>query len=102
MYEQNTLQELMPAIIAKASKDEAFREQLLNDPKAALERALGITFPQEVTIHVHEDTPTTLHLVLLVNSQEGKPRDLSDAELERVAGGWPGWLDNAVKEVNNQ
>jgi len=102
MYEQNTLHQQMPVIIAKASKDEAFREQLLNNPKAVLEGALDITFTQEVTIQVHEDTRTTLHLVLPVNSQEGMLRDLSDAELERVAGGWPGWLDNAVKEVNNQ
>ena len=42
-----------------------------------------------VKVQVHEDTPTTLHVVLPVNSQEGKPRDLSDAELEHVAAGWP-------------
>ncbi|HYB00551.1 MAG TPA: NHLP leader peptide family RiPP precursor [Ktedonobacteraceae bacterium] len=102
MYEQNTLHQQMPVIIEKASKDEAFREQLLNNPKAALERALGITFPREVTIQVHENTPTTLHLVLPVHSKEGNPRDLSDAELERVTGGWPQFLDNAVKGINNQ
>jgi Nitrile hydratase, alpha chain len=96
MYEQNVFQQQKSAIIAKATNDEAFREQLLDNPKAALERTLGITFPQGVTIQVHEDTPTTLHVVLPVNSQAGKPRDLSDAELEHVAGGWPAFLDNAV------
>ena len=96
MYEQNVFQQQKSAIIAKATNDEIFREQLLDNPKAALERALGITFPQGVTIQVHEDTPTTLHVVLPVNSQEGKPRDLSDAELEHVAAGWPDFLDNAV------
>ncbi|HXX79496.1 MAG TPA: NHLP leader peptide family RiPP precursor [Ktedonobacteraceae bacterium] len=102
MYEQNTLHQQMPVIIAKASKDEAFREQLLNNPKAALERALGITIPREVTIQVHEDTPTTFHLVLPENSKEGNPRDLSDAELEHVTGGWPKFLDNAINGINNQ
>ena len=96
MYEQNVFQQQKSAIIAKATNDEAFREQLLDNPKAALGRTLGVTFPQGVTILVHEDTSTTLHVVLPVNSQEGKPRELSDAELEHVAGGWPDFLDNAV------
>ena len=96
MYEQNVFQQQKSAIIAKATNDEAFREQLLDNPKAALERTLGITFPQAVTIQVHEDTPTMLHVVLPVNSQEGKPRELSDAELEYIAGGWRAFLDNAI------
>jgi hypothetical protein len=88
MYEQNVFQQQKLTIIAKATNDEAFREQLLDNPKEALERALGMTFPQGVTIQVH--------VMLPVNSQEGKPHDLSNAELEHVAGGWPDFLDNAV------
>ena len=46
MCEQNVFQQQKSAIIAKATNDLIFREQLLDNPKAALERALGITFPQ--------------------------------------------------------
>jgi hypothetical protein len=82
MSEQNTV----PKIMAKAMKDEAFRQQLLSHPKATLERELGITLPPGLTIQVHEDTCTTRHLVL----PRLAPRDtgeVSDAELADVAGG---------------
>jgi len=81
MSQQNSIQE---QIIARAMKEEAFRQELLSNPKAAIEGALGISIPQGVTIAVHQDTPTTLHLVLPAKVQTG---ELSDAELEQVAGG---------------
>lgn len=84
MSEQNTLQE---QIIAKVMKEEAFRQQLLSNPKETLERGLGITLPQGVTVQVHEDTPTTVHLVLPVQPPAGEPQELSEAELEAVVGG---------------
>jgi hypothetical protein len=73
-------------ILAKAMKDEAFRQQLLSHPKATLERELGVTLPAGLTIQVHEDTPTTRHLVL----PRPAPRDtgeVADTELADVAGG---------------
>ena len=48
--EKNTLQEqiiaLQPQIVAKAMKDEAFRQHLLQDPKQTMERELGLTIPR--------------------------------------------------------
>lgn len=84
MSEQNTLQD---QIIAKAMKEETFRQQLLNNPKETLERDLGIALPQGVTVQVHEDTPTTVHLVLPVQPPMGKPQELSEAELGTIVGG---------------
>ncbi len=83
MSQQNSIQE---QIIAKAMKEETFRQELLSNPKAAIERALGITVPAGVTITMHQDTPTTLHLVLPVRAPEGGA-ELSDAELEQATGG---------------
>jgi len=83
MSHQNPIQE---QIIAKAMKDEAFRQELLSNPKAALERELGISVSPGVTIAMHEDTPTTLHLVLPALGDQ--MRELSDAELEQTTGGW--------------
>ncbi len=85
MSQQNSIQE---QIIAKAMKEETFRQELLSNPKAAIARAQGITIPQGVTIMVHQDTPTTLHLVLPAKVQTGEGgEELSDVELEQVQGG---------------
>jgi hypothetical protein len=51
-------------LLARAMKDEAFRQALLTNPKTLLEREMGITLPPGVTIAVHEETSTTIHLVL--------------------------------------
>ena len=81
MAPQNPIQE---QIIAKAMKEETFRQELLSNPKATLERELGISIQEDLTIAVHENTPTTLHLVL---PAKGQMRELSDAELEQATGG---------------
>lgn len=82
--EKNTLQQ---QVMDRAMKDEAFRQMLLSNPKGTLERELGLALPAGVTIQVHENTPTVLHLVLPIQEQTGVPQDLSDAELEQVIGG---------------
>jgi hypothetical protein len=71
-------------VLARASKDAAFRQALLSDPKAALAREFDVQVADSVTIRVLEDTPTTFTLVL--PPQETAMRELSDAELEAAAG----------------
>jgi hypothetical protein len=91
--QQKTLQQ---QIMARAMKDEAFRQELLSDPKETLERELGITLPQGVTIQVHEDTPTTIHLLLPAQAQVSGVQELSDAELEQAVGGASGDRTNCA------
>lgn len=57
-------EEKMQRLLIRAVKDEAWRQELLTNPKALIERELGITIPQDMTVVVHEDTGTTVHLVL--------------------------------------
>ena len=61
-------------LITKAWEDEAFKQELLNNPREAIEKALGVPLPEGIDIYVHEQTPTSVHLVLPL-----KPESL-DAE----------------------
>jgi hypothetical protein len=72
----------------RAEADPAFRAELLANPRKALEAELGVQIPQDVSVNVHEESMSEVHLVLPV-SQE----DLSDADLELVAGGGSFWGD---------
>lgn len=51
-------------LILRAWEDPEFKAALLRDPKATLEAALGVALPEDLTIFVHEQTPTEVHLVL--------------------------------------
>ena len=71
-------------VMKLALVDEAFKTLLLNDPKAAITEAIDMTLPMSLEIRVYEDTPTVKHLILPVNPAT---EELSDLELEAVAGG---------------
>ncbi|NLF77276.1 MAG: NHLP leader peptide family natural product precursor [Chloroflexi bacterium] len=52
------------SIVEKAQQDPAFRQELLNNPRAALEKFSGVVLPEGINYIVHEQTPSTVHLVL--------------------------------------
>jgi hypothetical protein len=72
-------------IILKAQEDPDFKRRLIENPKAAIEEALGLEVPPAIAIQVLEETPTKLYLVIPVDPSEV---ELSDAMLDRVAGGY--------------
>ena len=74
-------------IIAIAVKDEAFREQLLKNPKRAIHKEFGIDFPEGVTVQVHQNSPTVINLVLPEPLELSTQRELTAQELQQVAGG---------------
>ena len=81
--------EVEQRLIQKSQEDQAFRSSLLDDPKAAIEREVGATLPTGLRIQVLEETSNTVYLVLpQATSQAGSGGELSDQELESVAGGW--------------
>ena len=84
-----TVTELRARILDKAADDDDFRASLMADPKAAISDETGATIPEGFDIVVHEDSATTAHLVLPPSPV------LTEAEMEKVAGGWvgfaPGW-----------
>ncbi len=61
---QQAFDELRAAVIDKAVIDDEFRARLMEDPKAAIKDALGVSLPKGLAITIHEDGAMTTHLVL--------------------------------------
>lgn len=80
-----TRRDLETALIEKCWKDPEFKKQVLSDPKGMLERHLGRKLPPNVKIFLHEEDPKTLHFS--VPTPPGNLAELSDEQLEQVAGG---------------
>jgi len=69
-------------ILAKCWTDESFKQRLLTDTRATL-KAEGVEIPAGYTVHVLENTDKVVNYVLPPNPNA----ELSDSELESVAGG---------------
>ena len=80
--------EMERSIVQRSLQDEDFRQRLLEDPRAAMEEELGTRLPDEVRVVAVEETADTIYLALPSVSNVGEKGELSDRELEGVAGGW--------------
>jgi hypothetical protein len=84
------------AILAKCWTDKAFKQKLLTDTAATL-KSEGVDVPAGYTINVVENSGKTLNFVIPPNPNG----ELSDVELEAVAGGKgsPGQIAGGVFEA---
>ena len=80
-----TKRDLEVALVEKCWKDPEFKKQILADPKGMLERHLGKKLPGGLKIFVHEENAETLHFSL--PPAPTNVTELSDEDLEKVAGG---------------
>jgi ornithine cyclodeaminase/alanine dehydrogenase-like protein (mu-crystallin family) len=74
-------------IVQRSIDDEEFRQRLLEDPKGAVGEELGTRLPDNVEVRVAEESADTIYLVLPSTSPIVEGEELSDRELEEVAGG---------------
>ena len=70
-------------------EDEELRRRLLSDPKGTVEQELGAKLPERIEIRAVEETLETIYLVLPPRSSD-PGGELSERELQAVAGGWGG------------
>jgi hypothetical protein len=74
-------------LVQRSMEDEDFRQRLLDDPKGTLEQELGSPLSEGVEVRVVEESAQTIYLVLPSASAVGEGGEISDRELEDVAGG---------------
>lgn len=86
-----TRAEFEAGIVQKAWQDPEYKKRLLADPKKVVEEELGryqpgAKMPENIQVHVHEETPNALHITLPVN-----PKDYAnlsgDEWMNEVTGG---------------
>jgi hypothetical protein len=79
--------EMEGRIIQRSLEDQTFRRRLLENPRAAVEEELGSRLPEGVQVMAVEETADTIYLVLPSASPVDAGGELSDQDLEAVAGG---------------
>lgn len=77
----------LAAVFSRASMDPAIRARLLTEPKAVVEEITGFHVPNHVEVKVFENDTDHLHVVLPQNPNASANGELSDEQLESVAGG---------------
>src|ERR1700760_2429491 len=80
-----TRRDLETALIEKCWKDPVFKKAVLSNPKEMLEQHTGQKLPAQLRILIHEEDANTLHFTL--PPAPSNLTELSDEDLERVAGG---------------
>ncbi|MFZ2957030.1 MAG: NHLP leader peptide family RiPP precursor [Candidatus Ozemobacteraceae bacterium] len=94
------LSELHEKLILKARSNPAFKKELLADPAKAVEKAFGIKIPGFLKLKVIEETADTRYITLPFHA-EADDRPLADEELDRIAGGDSGSVEerNPIREL---
>jgi len=77
--------QLWDKIVEQAQNNPKYYAMLKSDPRALMEKQLGTAIPASVNIKVIEETADTYYIVVPAFAKEGA--ELSDSDLEKVAGG---------------
>lgn len=80
-----TRRDMETRLIEKCWKDPDFKKEVITDPKGTFERHFGQKLPASLDIKIHEEDANTLHFS--IPPAPANFHELSQEELERVAGG---------------
>jgi len=82
-------QEYLQSIISKAWEDNNFKQDLIANPLAAMEKVIGkkMTLPNDKKIIVEDQTNQNIIYINIPKQQEYDNLELTDEQLEIVAGG---------------
>jgi hypothetical protein len=84
-YSQLTRHDLEAKIVKHSWEDEAFRKEFIADPAGAFVKYLNVPAETLPKVVVHQEQPGSWHILL--PAKPVNAAELSEAELERVAGG---------------
>ena len=84
-WTEQTIQDTFKKIVERASTDQNFRKLALSRPNEAVEQVSGMAVPPGVNLRFVDNAGASYTLVLPDARKAGS--ELSDAELEQVAGG---------------
>ena len=92
--QQKKSQELLHTIITKAWDDEAFKQELIDNPIDAIKKATGeqIKLPEGKTLIVKDQTDDTKIYINIPAEPNMEDMELNEEQLEALAGGaniWP-------------
>ena len=77
--------EILDIIGEFSAKDPKYRAALLANPKDVLSKQMNQSLPDSLKVKVVQETADTIYLIVPYVPQQGD--ELSDADLEKVAGG---------------
>jgi hypothetical protein len=80
-----TRQHFQSKLAERTLKNPEFRSAFMADPKGTLEKEFNTKFAENVQIFAHEEDANTLHLS--IPQVPANVEELSDEDLEKVAGG---------------
>lgn len=72
-------------IVQRAWKDDAFRDEFVSDPKGTIEKYSGQKLPADLKVVALAEDDKTIHFV--IPPKPANADELSDEDLEKVAGG---------------
>jgi len=91
--------QILDLVVKFSLENPAYRAALLKDPKSVLAKQLNTELPSNITVKVLEETADTIYLIApYIAPKEGD--ELSDTDLERVAGGKGGQKGDRTENNN--
>jgi hypothetical protein len=94
-------QEIIQTVISKAWEDSNFRKELIADPVTAIEKLTGvkIVLPEGKTLVIADQTDKAKVFVNIPAEPEMENMELTEEQLESIAGGKHQIWDSMVKSL---